>query len=97
MTRDESERTGTTVASDNLGQWVVDPDGRKIGRLEMTVVAPEDVEAATLVGASATQLFEFSIHRRLDELGVPREGRNVHVGVESIRIDMPTGWLIVNS
>jgi hypothetical protein len=95
MTRMTTGR-GTTGRGD-AGQWVVDPDGRKIGRLEMVVGAPEDIEAATLVGASATQLFEFSIHRRLDELGVPREGRNVDVSVDNVSIDMPTGWLIVNS
>ena len=57
-------------ACDDLGQWVVDPDGRKMGRLEMTVGAPEDVEAATLVGASATQLFELRTRSRslTDEL-----------------------------
>ena len=57
-------------ACDDLGQWVVDTDGRKMGRLEMTVGAPEDVEAATLVGASATQLFELRTRSRslTDEL-----------------------------
>jgi len=59
--------TGITTGTDrdSGGQWVVDPDGRKVARLEMTVGASEDVEAATLVGASATELFEFSIHRLL--------------------------------
>jgi hypothetical protein len=35
--------TGITNGTDrdSGGQWVVDPDGRKVGRLEMTVGAPE--------------------------------------------------------
>jgi hypothetical protein len=42
------------------------------------------------VGATGTQVVEFAIHRCLDEQGVPCEGRNVTVTLETITIAMPS-------
>ena len=86
---------GKIKKSKDRGQWVVDPDGRKAGRLELNIGDEEDLEAARLLGATASEVIEFSIHRHLDQLGVPRDGRDVHVDSEDIVIDMPTGWEIV--
>ena len=57
-------------------------------------VTQEDIDAAKAVGATGDQMLEFSIHRCLDEQGVPREGRDVVVTMETITIDMPAGWRI---
>ena len=55
-------------------------------------VTQEDIDTAKAVGATGAQLVEFAIHRCLDEQGVPRQGRNVVVTVETITIDLPAGW-----
>ncbi len=58
------------------------------GDLEVQVTA-EDIEAASLTGATGTELVEAAIHTSLDRLGVPREGRTVTVTPETITIEVP--------
>jgi hypothetical protein len=36
--------------------------------------------------------FELAIHRTLDERGIPRRGRAVHVTKEQVIIDLPRGY-----
>ena len=55
-------------------------------------VTAEDIEAARLVGATGSELIEAAIHSSLDRLGIPREGRSVHVTLETIEIVLPPGY-----
>jgi hypothetical protein len=71
--------------------WVIAPDGRRVGQIEIGVNR-EDIDAAALVGAKGHEVIERSIHSHLDRLGVPREGRDIQVSLETIEIGLPDGW-----
>jgi hypothetical protein len=47
---------------------------RAVGALRFQVT-DDDVALARAAGFSGTQLIELAIHRRLDQLGIPRDGR----------------------
>jgi hypothetical protein len=55
-------------------------------------VTEADVKTARRMGASGAEVLEFTIHRTLDEDGVPRGGRYVKVTRETITIELPDGW-----
>jgi hypothetical protein len=71
--------------------WVIAPDGRRVGQIKMGV-NQEDIEAAALLGAKGHEVLERSIHSHLDQLGVPREGRDIQVSLETIEIGLPHDW-----
>jgi hypothetical protein len=58
------------------------------GPLDVQVTA-DDIEAASLTGATGAELVEAAIHTALDRVGVPREGRTVTVTPETIMIEVP--------
>jgi hypothetical protein len=57
-------------------------------------ITKEDLSAAELLGATGVELVERAIHSALDRAGIPREGRTVTVTRETIRIDLPPGWVM---
>ncbi len=57
-------------------------------------VTEDDIEAARATGATGAQLMEFAIHRALDRIGIPREGRTVTVTRDTITIDLPPGYTL---
>jgi hypothetical protein len=60
-------------------------------------ITEEDLGAARATGATGDEVAEFAIHRMhrvLDRLGVPREGRTVKVTRETITIDLPPGYTL---
>ena len=83
------------MTQNKFSVWIIDPDGRNVGSLKSEELGTvEDIEAAQLLGATTEQLFEFCLHRRLDQVGVPREGREIHLNGDRISFTMPTGWTI---
>jgi hypothetical protein len=57
-------------------------------------ITEDDIAAARAVGATGAEVGEFAIHRALDRLGIPREGRTVKVTRETITIDLPAGYML---
>jgi hypothetical protein len=57
-------------------------------------ITEEDIEAAQAIGATGTEVGAFAIHRALDRLGIPREGRTVEVTRETITIGFPPGYTL---
>lgn len=57
-------------------------------------ITEEDWNAGRAVGATGAEVAEFAIHRALDRIGVPREGRAVKVTPETITIDLPPGYTL---
>jgi hypothetical protein len=55
-------------------------------------ITEADYDAARATGATGTELLEFAVHRTLDRLGIPREGRAVKATYDTIIIDLPPGY-----
>jgi hypothetical protein len=75
----------------NGGSWFIAPDGRNVGQVKISLTE-EDADVAQLVGADGYGALERSIHSDLDRHGVPREGREVEVDLDSIAIGLTHGW-----
>jgi hypothetical protein len=55
-------------------------------------VTQADIDTVRKLGGTGTDIFEYAIHRKLDEAGIPREGRTVKVTRETTDIVLPPGY-----
>ena len=78
------------VKRNNGSAWLIAPDVGNVGHVKISVTE-EDAEVAELVGTNGHGVLERSIDSDVARHGVPREGREVEVDLDSIAMGLPYG------